>query len=166
MSRVVCCDTGPVLHLTEIGALELLEETGAVTIPAAVAKEMDRRVAGWLLQKPSWIRVEALASEFAERAVLWQASGVLHSGEAESLALAEQIGADWYLTDDATARVLASSLGLEVHGTVGMVVWAAASEIVDGPTAHTLLNKLVNSSLWISPRVYAEARAALDQLTG
>ena len=42
--RVVVCDTGPLLHLSEIGRLDLLRMTGTVIIPPAVADELDRHV--------------------------------------------------------------------------------------------------------------------------
>jgi predicted nucleic acid-binding protein len=41
--------------------------------------------------------------------------------------LALQKQSDWLLTDDAKARQLAESLGLEVHGSIGLLLWAVAS---------------------------------------
>jgi predicted nucleic acid-binding protein len=89
---------------------------------------------------------------------------LLDAGEAEAIALARQLNANWFLTVDAAARVLAASLGLEVHGALGIVLWAATIRHPSRGEAESALNRLAQSSLWISVRVLAEARAALDRL--
>jgi len=89
---------------------------------------------------------------------------LLDLGEAEAIALAHQIQADWLLTDDAAARLFAQALGLEVHGSVGVVLWAAVQGYLRRQQAEDVLDRLAQSSLWISPRVLAEAKAALQQL--
>ncbi|NTW38137.1 MAG: DNA-binding protein, partial [Syntrophobacteraceae bacterium] len=38
--RIVVCDTGPILHLHEAGALELLAKAGEVFVPPAVDREL------------------------------------------------------------------------------------------------------------------------------
>jgi predicted nucleic acid-binding protein len=65
---------------------------------------------------------------------------------------------------DAAARLFAQTLGLEVHGSLGVVLWAAAVGRLGRAEAETTLDRLAQSSLWISARVLAEAKAALDQL--
>jgi hypothetical protein len=52
--------------------------------------------------------------------------GVIHTGEAEALVLARRKKADWFLTDDSTTRLFVSLLGMEVHGSLGVVLWNAA----------------------------------------
>jgi predicted nucleic acid-binding protein len=163
--RLVVCDTGPLLHLSEVGRLDLLSSAGTIAIPAAVAEELDFHLPAWGLNRPDWIRVDVLSPDAADQAIAWQTSGMLHAGEAESLALARQARCDWYLTDDAAARIFASSLGLEVHGTIGVVLWAAATGVLDKPETEFLLDRLANdSSLWVSPRILSEAKSALEQL--
>ena len=163
--RLVVCDTGPLLHLSEIGRIDLLSSMGDVVIPDAVFDELDSHFPGWGLNKPGWIRIGALDPAAAAQAIAWEASGILHTGEAESLALARLPKCDWYLTDDAAVRIFASSLGLEVHGTIGVVLWAAANRAITRLETESLLDQLAGeSSLWVSPRVVAEAKAALDEL--
>lgn len=163
--RLVVCDTGPFLHLSEVGQIELLRQTGTVAIPSAVVDELDFHIPGWGLSKPDWVRIDALEPGATDQAIAWEASGILHLGEAESLALALQSKSDWYLTDDAAARIFALSLGLEVHGTVGVVLWAAGNGLATRREAESMLDRLaVESSLWISPRVVTEAKSALDAL--
>jgi predicted nucleic acid-binding protein len=67
------------------------------------------------------------------------------------------------LTDDAKARQFAESLELEVHGSIGLLLWSMAEgHVKDSKHALNLLEGLANSSLWISERVLYEARRAID----
>ena len=132
-----------------------------MSIPPAVAAEVAYWTPAW--SKPDWLNVEPLVEPHATAADAWRQAGLLDSGEAEAVALARRLGADWFLTDDAAGRLLAQTLRLEVHGSLGVVRWAAAGHL--GRTrAATILDGLANSSLWLSARVLAEARAALEQL--
>ncbi len=94
----------------------------------------------------------------------WQQAGFLHYGEAQAIALARQLRADWLLTDDAAARLLAASWGLEVHGSLGLVLWSAAQRHLSHPEAEAALDGLARSSLWVSPSVLLAAKAALNQM--
>ena len=47
---------------------------------------------------------------------------------------------------------------------LGLVLWAAARKHLGREEAAAALDRLTHSSLWISVRVLAEARAALDRL--
>jgi len=108
--------------------------------------------------------VDELVSPYAKEAEMWREAGLLDPGEAEAIALAKQIEANWLLTDDATARLFAQALGFEVHGSLGIVLWAAAKGHFDRASAEAALDRLSHSSLWISPRVLEEARDALRKI--
>ena len=84
--------------------------------------------------------------------------------EAEAIALAKQLDADWFLTDDSAARLFAEAAGLETHGSLGIVLWAAATGHLAQAKAKDALERLARSSLWVSASVLDEARAALDEL--
>jgi predicted nucleic acid-binding protein len=81
-----------------------------------------------------------------------------------ALALALEIKSDWFLTDDAAARLMAESLGIETHGSIGVVLWAAADKLVKKAEAETCWSGLEKSSLWMSPKVRFEAKVALEKL--
>jgi hypothetical protein len=163
MRRIVC-DTGPLLHLGEAGVRELLSAAGSVHIPSAVDLEMRGCEAAWHVHKPVWLQVTRLDSAPTLEAQAWQQAGLLHSGEAQAIALARQLRADWLLTDDAAARLIAQSLGLEVHGSLGFVLWAAAMRHLNRAQAESALDRLARSSLWVSPSVLQAAKAALEQM--
>ena len=162
--RLVVCDTGPVLHLREAGALDLLAKMGEVLIPPAVNNEVTARIVDWPSTRPDWLQIGRLTAEDVRQARRSQAIGELGAGEAEAIALARSTRADWLLTDDAGARIVASLLGLEAHGSLGVVLWGAASGHLQRDEALAALDGLTRSSLWISPRIVDEARQALNRL--
>ena len=162
--RLVVSDTGPLLHLLEAQALDLLKLTGEVHLPPAVAAEISRLAANWLSLNTDWLNVTSLIAPHDAQALTWAQAGLLDPGEAEALALAQQLSADWFLTDDAAARVLATSLKIEAHGSLGIVLWAAANGHSNRDQAADVLDRLAQSSLWVSARVLAEARDALNKL--
>lgn len=163
--RVIVCDTGPVLHLSEAGALGLLEKSGEVLIPPIVDGEIARLVQDWTSRRPGWLRVESPQHPLAEQLEQWALQIDLGAGELEAIVLAKSRAADWLLTDDAGARVVATLLGMEVHGSLGVVLWAAAQAHISLHEAAAILDRLAVSSLWISPAILAEARRALDALS-
>ena len=160
--RRIASNTGPLLHLGEAEALDLLPLVGEVHVPTAVTAELVRRTPNW--QTPAWLVVATLDQQHAAEAATWQQTGLLDAGEAEAIALARQVRAEWLLTDDTAARLMAQALGLEAHGSLGIVLWAAASGHLDHNAAAATLDRLAHSSLWLSARVLAEARSALDQM--
>ena len=116
------------------------------------------------VSRQTWLRVLRLPSEAERRAAQLREMGGLGFGEAEAIVLARSARADWLLTDDAGARIVAVTLGLEVHSSLGAVLWAAAAGQIQRLEALAVLDGLAKSSLWISPDVLRDARRALDQL--
>jgi predicted nucleic acid-binding protein len=162
--RRIVSNTGPLLHLGEAELLTLLERAGEIHIPRAVDLEMAQHELEWRTRRPDRITASTVTTPFDAQATRWQQVGLLEVGEAEAIALARQLNANWFLTDDAAARVLATSFGLEVHGSLGIVLWATAMRHLSRGEAESALDRLAQSSLWISVGVLAEARAALDRL--
>jgi predicted RNase H-like HicB family nuclease len=53
--KLIVCDTGPLLHLREAGALDLLEGAGQIVIPPAVQTELIDHDPFWDESRPTWI---------------------------------------------------------------------------------------------------------------
>jgi len=118
MIRIVVCDTGPLLHLSEAGAIHLLQNVGRILIPGSVTQEFDQNAQGW--NPPQWIEVYELDKTAQKRSTKFIESNTIDLGETDAMALAIQVEADWFVTDDAKARQLAESMGLESHGSIGI----------------------------------------------
>ncbi len=161
---LVVSNTGPILHLHEADLLELLELCGEIHIPSAVQDELSTMLPRWGRHFPEWIIVHSLTDEQEKEAESLFRSGLVDPGEAEAIALSKQLKPKWFLTDDTRARVLAGTFGLEVHGTLGVVIWSAAVGHRHPTDAQKAISRLTTTSLWISNRVVQEARKALEAL--
>jgi len=78
----------------------------------------------------------------AEFDLFGQLSEKLHPGEAICMAIAKQRG--WLLlTDDQAARTLATELGVELSGTLGVLVQAVRSRLLALDEANALLGQMI-----------------------
>ncbi|MEA2561030.1 MAG: hypothetical protein QOH06_2534 [Acidobacteriota bacterium] len=114
-AKRIVSDTGPILHLREAGTLDILRAAGQSFIPAAVENEITALDVAWSRDRPEWIETVLLQPLYQGQASDWMKAGLLDPGEAEALALANQLHAEWLLTDDTAARLVASRLGLEAR---------------------------------------------------
>lgn len=121
---VVVCDAGPLIHLDELGCLDLLRDFADVLVPSVVWQEV-------ILHRPSALRRRAV--KLQPRSSLPDASPALTplagafslaAGELSALRLMQDVAGGILLTDDAAARLVAERLGYDVHGTIGVVVRA------------------------------------------
>jgi predicted nucleic acid-binding protein len=134
---------------------------GEVIIPPQVAKEFEKNASN--IKLPDWILVKGLDATHRKKALLW--ANQIDEGESAAIALTIQARADWLLTDDAIARQFGESLGLEIHGSIGLLLWAiAAGHVENKNKALDLLSALTGSSLWISDRVLSQAHKAIGEL--
>ncbi|MEM8963222.1 MAG: hypothetical protein AAGD38_17185 [Acidobacteriota bacterium] len=160
--RSIICDAGPILHLAEAELSWLLGAAGKVYCPRAVATELERLQPEWPLL--AGIEVLELSESAQSRATALQNDKGLHLGEAEALALSEELGVNWFLTDDNAARLAAREASLEVHGSLGILLWAAVEGHLDYAAARSGLKRLSQSTLWLSKAIEREVHDALDQI--
>lgn len=122
---IVVSDSSPLIALSAVGRLELLKDLfGTVLIPEAVYAEVARTGAGLPGEREvgeaDWITVRPVGN-----AGLVRVLGLdLDPGESEAIVLAMESGADLLLVDERKARRVASQLGLNVVGTIGLLVLA------------------------------------------
>jgi predicted nucleic acid-binding protein len=109
------------------------------------------------------VNVTVLRDRHQRDAHRWTQAGLLDDGEAAAIGLGQQTSADWLLTDDAAGWLFAQALGLEVHGSLGVLLRAAGKEFITPAEARASLDGLANSTLWVCPRIRKDARTALEQ---
>lgn len=166
--NLVVSDTGPLLHLFQAGAADLLAHWGTIHVTPQVWRELHRHAPEFSAKSvPAWLRRCQLSQAASQQAAQWVLARVLDAGEAEALAYAREIQAPVFLTDDTAARTLSESLGIQARGSLGVVLFAAASGHIDQKTAEKVLSDLENrSTLWMSGKVRRMAREALVKLFG
>ncbi len=144
-------DAGPLIHLAELDALDLLQDLeglfAAESVCEEVARYQPRVFQGGRIQIQ---RVAALTPS-AELMVLARALA-LDRGEIDSLSLMERHPTAWFLTDDAAARLAGEQRGYLVHGTIGLLVRSVRRGQRSANDALSLLRTLrERSTLFIRP---------------
>lgn len=133
----VVCDAGPLIHLDELGCLDLLGGFSAVLVPEEVQHEVERHRPTALDHRTVEIQFQTVQLSTAPSfRALVQTLG-LALGEQAALSLSLQHPHALLLTDDASARIAAQALSIRVQGTVGVLVRAirwrqrARDEVLD-----------------------------------
>jgi uncharacterized protein len=123
----VISNTSPILALSAIGHLDLLEaQFGEVLIPEAVQSELktetDFRGAKNVRQalKEGWLKVQAVENAYLAQALAME----LDYGEAEAIALALETRSQIVLLDEHDGRIKARAMGLQPIGVLGILLRA------------------------------------------
>jgi hypothetical protein len=120
-------NTSPKLNLAIINQLDLLpEQFGEIWVPPMVIKELrleeelpgSHAIRG--AREAGWLRV----GEVKDQSIVQLLQRDLDRGEAEAIALALQLKAEWTLLDERDARKVAKALGLNVTGLLGILLRA------------------------------------------
>jgi uncharacterized protein len=161
-ARLVVVNTTPIIALSLIGELDLLRLLyDQVVVPSAVEAEVlagDRDGIGRSeLQHASWLRVASLQDP--RRADLL---ADLDRGEAEVLALAQELNADLVIIDERLARLHAKRVGLTLTGTLGVLL--RAKQLGHVKAVAPLIHRLRQGGIHLSDLVVAEVLALADEL--
>ncbi|HWP55186.1 MAG TPA: hypothetical protein VN476_13735 [Pyrinomonadaceae bacterium] len=121
---LVVCDAGPLIHLDELNCLDLLADFSRVVVPDVVWREVELHRPTALDQKTIRLaRFKPREEPSAELTSLHRLLA-LHSGELQALQLAQELAADFLLTDDSAAKLAAKTIHVSVHGTLGILLRA------------------------------------------
>lgn len=141
MSRIFVADASPLIVLENIGELHLLEKLfGEIFITGEVESEFGRDL-------PEWIKVLEVR-EKTTQTVLNLSLGI---GEASAIALCLENANSLLIIDEKKGRRIAKELGLQITGTLGVIVRAKEKRLLD--SIETVLEKLENAKFRISPRL-------------
>jgi predicted nucleic acid-binding protein len=94
-------------------------------------------------------------NELAERAGI-------HAGEMTAILVAKERGVP-VLLDDKAARKFAESFGLEVTGSLGIIVRAAKLELLSKDEVIETLEK-ISEIMWLSAAMYGRVRRVIESL--
>jgi predicted nucleic acid-binding protein len=122
-------DTSPLIFLAKLGRLELLRDgADAVCAPRAVLAEVraqpDEATLAIERASQTWLSVRQVSNRSAVEILLAD----LDLGEAETIVLAREIEADKVVMDDLDARRFARRVGLDMIGTMGLLLAARLRE--------------------------------------
>jgi len=150
---IVVSNTTPLIGLASIQRFQLLEQLfGEIHIPQAVYDEAvgaGREVggAGREVQAATWIKTLPVGDRLAVDMLL----GELDLGEAETIVLAREIGADWVLMDEKKGRRKLAQLDMPKIGTLGILLKAKQTGLL--PTLQPEIARLRRLGFSISQSV-------------
>ena len=148
----VVANSSPLIALAAVGKLALLSQLyERVLIPEAVYREVvvhgqdlpgSREV-----PRSSWITTTPIQDHLAVHLLAER----LGAGESEAIVLAQESDADLLLIDEEIGRRTARRIGLDVVGTLGVLLLAKQAGLV--PAVEPLLHQLSEAGFRMSERV-------------
>lgn len=153
-SCVVVADAGPLIHLDEIAAMDLLRGYSTIWIPESVASEVNthRPIALTYPLPFEYHRLEQMNPKVASISDLY----TLHRGEIDALSLCVEKSVLTLLSDDAAARLAAKSLDITTRGTLGILIRSVRKGYRTPEQAVVLLEQIsTRSSLHIQSSLIA-----------
>ncbi len=118
---LVFCDAGPLIHLDELGQLDLLADFHHVLVTDTVWREVLRHrqveFAGLPVERLPDPPLTPILGSLGKALAL-------DAGEISALALTDRYPEALFLTDDTAARLAATQMKVRVHGTLGILLRA------------------------------------------
>lgn len=158
--KVAVADAGPLIHLSEIGCLPLLDLFEAILVPDAVWSEAvgSRAVSRTDLAKLNSLRRVGLDQDKVATFVADRLLEGLHVGERECLYACHSEGVSVILTDDLEVREVARVLNLTPVGSLGLLVRAYVLGRMSLAEAERYMIELQEaSSLFVTRAIVEEA---------
>ena len=151
---VVVADTSPLTALLHVGQMHILHRLyGQIFIPSTVVAELNTLPAfgydiSFLKDQDKFIIRQATDTGLMQRL-----SAYLDTGEAEAIALAKELQADWLLIDEKLGKQFAEAENIPCKGVVGVLIEAKRKGLI--PFIKPLLDDLVlNLKFRLSDKIY------------
>lgn len=145
MHKTIISDTSCLIILANIGELELLHRTyGQITTTIEIAEEFGNAL-------PSWIEIKAASDKLKQRILTLQ----IDNGEASAIALAIELGNSILILDDYKARKVAEKLGIEITGTIGVIIKAKLKGLIN--SVKPLIEKINQTNFRLSEAIITKA---------
>jgi predicted nucleic acid-binding protein len=154
---IVVCNTSPLTNLAAIGQFDLPRRLyGGLHIAHGVWEELNAGGRRWPgrdeVAEANWIEQHEVQNQTLVTALRRD----LDRGEAETIALALDLGADLVLLDEKEGRHAAQRLGLRIVGTVGVLLEAKANGAINTVRPH-LDGLRQTAGFYLSPSLYQYA---------
>ena len=138
MQKTIISDTSCLILLYKIGELKILHRLfGTISVTPEINEE-------YHFPLPNWIIVESPTNRIYQK--ILEAS--LDKGEASAIALGVEKANSLLIIDDLKGRKFAEKLGLNVTGTLGVLVVAKRENMV--PSVKLILDKIKMTNFRIS----------------
>ena len=165
----VLCNAGPLITLGKLNRLEVLSELyGEVQIPRTVYDEVvtsglakgasDAMTVSLFWRRRKWPIIDVPPALLASD----KPSVILDAGERAVLSLAQTMSSPLVLLDDEVARSEARRLGLQLRGTLGILVKACQEKILTLVQTELLIHEIsIRRDIWISSKLCEQVLSEL-----
>lgn len=172
--RTLLVDASVFITLAEVGHVGLLRElAGNVVVPAAVYDEITDEPAASRLEAAGldgWLRSHRPDSDFLEQAathVIRFGSNADESGDVSLLATAFAYGDPVVVvTDDKPLRKICKALGIEVSGSIGVLVVSVETAELTAEDAKEVLYAVDAVGARLSASLVKRAEQMIDEVAG
>ena len=147
----IVSNSSPLIALAKIGMLDILRND--IDIPKAVFDEITKPEKEYAKELHEWGKDKVI--EVENRKAVEYLELIIDGGEAETVVLAEELNVDAVLIDDLKARKIAKFRGLNVIGTVGVLLNAKDKGLISD--IKPLLDELIKKRRRISEELYGHA---------
>ena len=153
MHKTIISDTSCLILLSKISELDLLHRTyGQIFTTPEVANE-------YQLELPNWITLQSPQNKSKQK----ELEQLVDKGEASAIALALETPDCLLIIDDMKGRKTASELGIEITGTIGIIIKAKEKAII--PFVKPILDKISSSTNFrLSEEIITEALRQAGEL--
>lgn len=167
---IVVSDATPLIHLSRIGALYLIEELyGRCCITWIVYDETV--VEGRKYGHPDSYPIADATGDWLEirdpdgDAALLVSRYSIHVGEATSILLARELGS-LLLINERNGREAAKGEGVPVKGTIGIIADSVKKKMIDVTTAVEMLDRFASDpgEFWLDPVTVREAVSRITKI--
>lgn len=163
----VVSDTTPIISLIKINRLDLLQKLfGEICIPEAVYRELTINAAFKnetdIVKASDFLKTSSVQNRKALEVL--QAAGGLDDGESEAIILADELHSDALIIDERKGRKVAQKLGIQITGTIGIMIQAHAENMISSDEIKMYLEQLKNSNIRLSDSLIREALSLLYNL--
>lgn len=167
-------NASPLIYLGKLGLLNHLPNIFSTVITSSLVKEevLNKETSA---EQPAieaifnlWLKINPVSENTP--IYQWLIKIGIHPGEAQIITLAKtqenQTGNRVIVIfDDLEARQTASSLGLTVTGTIGIILALAKNKAISPDICRHKIDELIrNTTFRISPSVFAQLKMELDKL--
>jgi hypothetical protein len=170
---VTVCDSGPLIHLSRIGKIDLLRKLfGSVWITESTHREVveEGRALGkagvsaveQAIEK-GWMRLVKLEPHDAKAAARLARSESVDEGDAKAIILAAKLRTV-LVTNDRLVILSARVLGVECLWITSLLLRAVKAKALTASEALLVLRKLAETGLHMRLEVYESLRAAIEEL--
>lgn len=156
---IVIADTTPLISLMKIGHLNLINQLfGEIQIPNTVFNELVHNTRfpdeSKQIQECSFIKTVIIKNIKAVE--LLRRSTGLDAGESEAIILSDTLEDSLLLMDEVKGRQVAKQMGIQLMGTIGMLLAAYKSQLLSKEEILECINILKTTGRHISNKLYKQ----------